>query len=70
MTYANNQGVRIHYEVAGDGPPLVLQHGLGGTLEVNRIAGWGALQDDYRLVLVDARGHGASDKPTIPSCTV
>jgi len=27
MPYANNQGVRIHYEVEGTGPPLVLQHG-------------------------------------------
>lgn len=24
MPYVNNQGVRIHYEVEGEGPPLVL----------------------------------------------
>ena len=25
-----------------------------------------ALKDDYRLILVDMRGHGQSDKPTDP----
>jgi pimeloyl-ACP methyl ester carboxylesterase len=28
MPYANNRGIRIHYHVLGDGPPLVLMHGL------------------------------------------
>ena len=35
MPYAINQGVRIHYQIEGDGPPLVLQHGLFW-----RVAGW------------------------------
>ena len=64
MPFAINQGVRIHYQVDGDGPPLVLHHGLFW-----RIAGWyrygyvDALKDNYRLILIDGRGHGASDKP-------
>ena len=32
MPYASNNGVRIHYEVEGKGPPLVLQHGFSGSL--------------------------------------
>jgi len=28
MPYVTNEGIRIHYEVDGDGPPLVLQHGF------------------------------------------
>ncbi len=28
MPYANNQGIRIHYQVQGDGFPLVLHHGI------------------------------------------
>ena len=32
MPYADNNGVRIHYEVEGNGPPLVLQHGGTGSL--------------------------------------
>ena len=67
MPYANNRGVRIHYEVEGEGPPLVLMHGLTDALEVFRIVGYvDALRSDYKLVLIDTRGHGASDKPHEP----
>jgi pimeloyl-ACP methyl ester carboxylesterase len=64
MAYAINQGVRIHYQVEGDGPPLVLQHGLFWRLEGwSRVGYVDALKPHYQLVLIDARGHGASDKP-------
>lgn len=64
MPYANNDGTRIYYEVEGDGPPVVLQHGRGGTLDGWRQHGYvEALRDEYRLILIDARGHGRSDKP-------
>ncbi|MCI0438685.1 MAG: alpha/beta fold hydrolase [Chloroflexi bacterium] len=64
MPYADNNGVRIYYEVEGDGPPLVLQHGFGDSGEGWRATGYvDALKDDYQLILVDARGHGKSDKP-------
>jgi hypothetical protein len=33
MPYANNHGIRIHYQVEGQGPPLVLQHGFSDSLE-------------------------------------
>lgn len=67
MPYANNQGIRIYYEVEGEGPPLVLMHGRAGSGEDWRALGYvEALQDDYRLVLIDARGHGRSDKPHDP----
>ena len=64
MPYAINQGVRIHYQVEGAGPPLVLQHGIFWSVEGwNRIGYVDALRHNYRLILIDARGHGASDKP-------
>jgi pimeloyl-ACP methyl ester carboxylesterase len=67
MPFANNQGVSIHYEVEGEGPPLVLQHGFTDSLQTWYELGYvGALKSDYRLILVDARGHGASDKPHEP----
>lgn len=68
MAFAVNQGVRIHFEVEGEGPPLVLHHGLCESL-----AGWReygyveALKPYFRLVLLDGRGHGRSDKPTDPA---
>lgn len=64
MPFANNNGVKIHYEVEGQGPPLILQHGAGGNLESWYERGYvQELAKDYRLILVDARGHGRSDKP-------
>jgi pimeloyl-ACP methyl ester carboxylesterase len=64
MPYADNQGVRIHYRVEGDGRPLVLQHGYTQSLEHWYQCGYvDALKAHYRLVLIDARGHGGSDKP-------
>ncbi|MCH7787371.1 MAG: alpha/beta fold hydrolase, partial [Chloroflexi bacterium] len=63
MPYADNNGVKIHYEVEGEGPPLVLQHGFTRSLQGWRDNGYvTALKDDYKLIMVDSRGHGASDK--------
>ena len=68
MPYATNQGVRIHYRVEGDGPPLVLQHGYTWNMESWSRSGYvETLKSRYQLVLLDARGHGASDKPHNPA---
>lgn len=68
MPYANNGSVRIYFEVIGDGPALVLQHGYTHDLHDWHHHGWvHALQDDYQLILIDARGAGASDGPHDPS---
>ncbi len=67
MPYANDSGVRIHYQVEGEGPVLVLQHGFGDSVESWYELGYvDALKRHYRLILMDARGHGASDKPHDP----
>ena len=67
MPYAVNQGVQIHYQIEGDGQPLVLQHGFTDSLECWYELGYvEGLKPHYRLILIDARGHGASDKPHQP----
>jgi pimeloyl-ACP methyl ester carboxylesterase len=67
MPYADNQGIHIHYKTEGEGPPLVLQHWSLATLENWYDYGYvSTLKNDYRLILLDARGHGASDKPHRP----
>ena len=52
-------GTRLRYAVGGDGPPLVLVHGLGGTIE-----NWRALAPvltaRHRVLVPDLPGHGRS----------
>src|SRR5437763_6349690 len=64
MSTTTSDGIRIHYEIEGDGPPLILQHGFSQSLADWRVAGYvDRLKDHCRVILVDARGHGQSDKP-------
>ena len=68
MAYINRDGVRIHYRVVGDGPPLVLHHGASQDLRRWYLCGYvEALRSEYQLILVDPRGNGASDKPHEPA---
>ena len=63
MADVTRSGVRIHYEVEGDGLPLILHTGGGGDLEMWRTAGYPVGLSDRRIILMDHRGRGASDKP-------
>lgn len=64
MPETTSNGVRIRFEVEGRGPAVVIQHGFLGSPTSWREAGYvDALTDRYRVILVDARGHGESDKP-------
>lgn len=64
MPYADSDGVRIHYHVAGSGPAILLQHGFTGSLHSWHASGYvEPLSKDYTLILTDTRGHGQSDKP-------
>lgn len=56
-------GLNLHYtRTGGDGPPLVLAHGFSDDGLC-----WGpvarALEGEYDIIMVDARGHGRSDGP-------
>jgi pimeloyl-ACP methyl ester carboxylesterase len=64
MPYATNDGCRIHYEVEGMGPAFVLHHWSFASLDFWYDFGYvKRLAEDFRLVLVDSRGHGKSDAP-------
>ena len=61
--YAKVNGIGMHYVVGGEGPPVLLLPGWPET--------WWAyhkimpvLSKDYRVVAVDMRGMGGSDKPS------
>src|SRR3954470_1779649 len=65
MPKLNRDGVNIHYEVHGSGPPLLLTHGYSSTSAMwqGQVA---ALSKHHKLVLWDMRGHGRSDYPADP----
>jgi pimeloyl-ACP methyl ester carboxylesterase len=67
MPETTNGGVRIHYEVEGDGPVVILHTGGGGDLRMWRLAGYCGGLDGYTRVLMDHRGHGGSDRPADPT---
>ena len=55
-------GVRIAYDVAGEGPALMLLHGAGKTRADWHKTGYvGRLVEDFRVISVDIRGSGESD---------
>jgi pimeloyl-ACP methyl ester carboxylesterase len=58
-------GIDVHHEVHGEGPPLLLIHGLGSCLE-----DWECQVPEfarqYRVITYDLRGHGRSGKPEGP----
>jgi pimeloyl-ACP methyl ester carboxylesterase len=57
--FAEIKGVRMRYFVGGEGPPLILVHGLGGAA-----ANWSELvpllMRRHRLLVPDLPGHGGS----------
>ena len=57
-----NDGVRLHYVEAGAGKPVVLLPGWSQTVAAFKYQ-FAGLHDRYRLIALDMRGHGASDKP-------
>lgn len=63
MPVVRSGNAEIHYEVRGQGPPLVLLVGAGGDRRIWELAGYVAGLSDFRLLLVDPRGRGGSSRP-------
>jgi pimeloyl-ACP methyl ester carboxylesterase len=65
MPFVDNNGVNIHYEVIGSGPPVIVGHGLFGSIKFLKARGWvGILSQDFQLVIPEIRAHGQSDTPS------
>jgi pimeloyl-ACP methyl ester carboxylesterase len=54
-------GVRLHYQQVGEGPDLVMIHGITGNLAVWHLGIVPALSQQFRTLTYDLRGHGYSD---------
>ena len=65
MALLDRDGVKIYYEVYGEGPPLLLSHGYSSSSHM-----WAgqreALGKHFRVITWDMRGHGRSDYPSDP----
>ncbi|MBE3110822.1 MAG: alpha/beta hydrolase, partial [Acidobacteria bacterium] len=63
MPSADVNGLRLYYERHGDnGDPLVFVHGYTGDISDWRLQ-IATFKGDYRVLVMDLRGHGRSDSP-------
>ena len=60
-------GIELWFEARGEGPPLLLLHGMGGSSQDWKFFGRDAFAREHRTLAVDARGHGRStnDRPEL-----
>lgn len=63
----SKDGAKIAYSISGNGPALVLAHGMGAKKEIWQEYGWiKILEDKFTTICVDIRGNGESDKSYEP----
>ena len=62
-TFTDVGGVRTRFVVQGDGPPVLLLHGIGRSLE-DWEGLYGRLAPDHRVISVDLPGFGLSERTT------
>jgi len=65
MPYFEDGSLQVYYEIRGQGPSLILIHGLGSSsrdweLQIAPFA------EHFQVVALDLRGHGRSSKPPGP----
>ena len=66
MPVLHHDGLRLHYEVHGQGPAVLLLHGGVSSFEHNYVQlGWveALTAAGLQVVGLDFRGHGRSDRP-------
>ncbi len=57
-------GTQIAFDVTGDGPTIILLHGGGGSRQNWHEVGYvDGAKELFRVIAMDIRGHGESDKP-------
>ncbi len=54
--------VNTRYWMAGEGPPVILLHGVTNSVE-DWLLNFHMLAENYRVYAVDFMGHGKTDKP-------
>ncbi len=60
--FTTSDGIKLYYEVRGEGKPIVLVHGWSMDSS-GFLAQAEELSKKYKVVVYDHRGHGKSDRP-------
>ena len=66
MPFATANGLKLYYERAGSGPPLLFISGSGGDLRNKPNVFEGPLPKSFEVLAYDQRGLGQSEKPDVP----
>jgi pimeloyl-ACP methyl ester carboxylesterase len=70
VNFESFDGLSLYFDDQGDGRPVVLLHGFAADTNVNYVRSGildALLDEGYRTIALDARGHGLSSKPTDPA---
>jgi len=62
MPKLHTRDIDIHYEITGEGEPLLFIHGLGASMQSWQMQ-VPVFSTYYKVITFDLRGHGRSDKP-------
>jgi alpha-beta hydrolase superfamily lysophospholipase len=60
--FLNISGGRIAYDVSGDGPLVVLSHGIGDRRQAFRFLASELVREGFWVAAADMRGHGESSE--------
>ncbi|CAN5616766.1 hypothetical protein BH10BAC2_BH10BAC2_06500 [soil metagenome] len=64
--YANVNGIKMYYEIHGEGEPLVLIHGGGSTIESNWSQVLPIFAGKYKVIAVELQAHGHTSDRDAP----
>lgn len=70
MRHFISNGIKLAFEVFGEGPPVLLIHGFASNIVINWVnTGWVDVitKAGYQAIAIDNRGHGQSQKLYDPS---
>ncbi len=65
MPYLSVDDAQLYYDEEGSGPPLLFIHGLGSSTK-DWFAQVPYFADQYRVIRIDLRGHGRSERTRGP----
>lgn len=63
MSVLRSNGLDIHYDLHGDGDPLLVVHGFGGTGPSDWRHQIPVFSQSFLVIAPDLRGHGRTDHP-------